>query len=194
MAAVLCTRFPDKAPELWAYQATIVRAERNYDGKRWVAYDRQFRCEALARKDLNWSITDPRLYNEAFTGRARSISSCMFCLQDDHTAAYCPHNPNRPVFGWFPDLTSWPSVSPPANTHLTSYPKYATSQEICRRYNDGRCKQIRCKYRHACSGCQGAHPYVDCSLRLTNHTTGRSRSPQRPTARGPPAALPGQRY
>ena len=99
MAAVLCTRFPDKAPELWAYQATIVRAERNYDGKRWVTYDRQFRREALARKDLNWSVTDPRLYNEAFTGRARSISRCTFCLQDNHTAAYCPHNPNRPVFG-----------------------------------------------------------------------------------------------
>ena len=26
---------------------TIVRAERNYEEKRWVAYDRQFRCEAL---------------------------------------------------------------------------------------------------------------------------------------------------
>ena len=120
MAAVLCTRFPDKAPELWAYQATIVQVERNYDGKHWVAYDRQVRREALARKDLNWSITDPRLYNEAFTGRARSISCCTFCLQDDHTAAYCPHNPSRPVFGWFPDPTFWPV----ANTHTASYPRY----------------------------------------------------------------------
>ena len=74
MAAVLCTRFPNKALELWAYQATIVRVERNYDGKRWVTCDRQFRREALARKDLNWSIIDPRLYNEAFTGHARSIN------------------------------------------------------------------------------------------------------------------------
>ncbi len=64
MAAILTTRFPDKAPELFAYQAMIVRAERNYEGKRWVSYDRQFRREALARKDLNWSVTDPRLYNE----------------------------------------------------------------------------------------------------------------------------------
>ena len=42
MAAVLATRFPEKAPELFAYQATIVRAERNYEGKRLVSYDRQF--------------------------------------------------------------------------------------------------------------------------------------------------------
>ena len=57
MAAILATHFPDKAPELWAYQATIVGAEHNYDGKRWVTYDLQYRGEALARKDLNWSIT-----------------------------------------------------------------------------------------------------------------------------------------
>ena len=33
MAAVLVARFPEKAPEIFAYQATIVRAERNYDGQ-----------------------------------------------------------------------------------------------------------------------------------------------------------------
>ena len=32
MAAVLCTRFPNKAPELLANQAAIVRAEYNYEG------------------------------------------------------------------------------------------------------------------------------------------------------------------
>ena len=73
MAAILATRFPEKAPEFFAYQAMIVRAERNYEGSRWVVYDRQFRREALARKDLNWSVPDSRLYNEAFTGRARVI-------------------------------------------------------------------------------------------------------------------------
>ena len=41
MAAVLCSKFPDKVAELFAYQASIVRAERNYEGKRWVAYDRR---------------------------------------------------------------------------------------------------------------------------------------------------------
>ena len=65
MAAIIATRFPHKALELFTYQATIVQAERNYEGKRWVAYDHQYRREALARKDLNWSITDSRLY-EAF--------------------------------------------------------------------------------------------------------------------------------
>ena len=72
MAAILCTRFPHKASELLAYQAAIVRAERNYEGTQWVSYDRRYRREALARKDLNWSVPDPRLYSEAFTGRAKT--------------------------------------------------------------------------------------------------------------------------
>ena len=108
MAAVLATRFPEKALELFAYQATIVWAERNYEGKCWVSYDRQFRREALSRKDLNWSVTDPRLYNEAFTGRARAIARCPFCLQDDRTAPY-----DRQWFGWFPNSSSpWQLTSP----------------------------------------------------------------------------------
>ncbi|KAL5518219.1 hypothetical protein EMCRGX_G003910 [Ephydatia muelleri] len=70
MAAVLVTRYPDKGPELWAYQASIVRAARNYEGLAWVAYDRQ-------------------LYNEAFTGRAKAIPRCRHCLSDSHTTAHC---------------------------------------------------------------------------------------------------------
>ena len=30
MAAILVTRFPDKGPELWAYQTTILWAVHNY--------------------------------------------------------------------------------------------------------------------------------------------------------------------
>ena len=33
MAAILATRFPHKASELFAYQVSIVRAEQNYEGK-----------------------------------------------------------------------------------------------------------------------------------------------------------------
>lgn len=70
IAAIYSVRFPEKAPELLAYQTTIRCAERNYEGKQWVAYDRQYRREALMRRDLNWSIPDSRLYNEALIGRA----------------------------------------------------------------------------------------------------------------------------
>ena len=112
MAATLAARFPEKAPELFAYQAQIVRAERNYEPGRWVVYDRQFRREALARKDVYWSVTDPQLYSEAFTGRARTIPRCHYCLQDDHTAQYCPRNPDHRWSAWTQEVVpSGPRLS-----------------------------------------------------------------------------------
>ena len=53
MAALLASRFPEKAPELFAYQASVLRAERNFDNRRWVAYDCCYRREALAQKNLD---------------------------------------------------------------------------------------------------------------------------------------------
>ena len=102
MAATLITRFPEKALELFAYQAQIVQAERNYEPGRRVVHDRQFQREALARKDLNWSVTDTRLYSEAFTDRVRAIPRCQFCLQDNHSTPYCPRNPDHPWQEWSP--------------------------------------------------------------------------------------------
>ena len=77
MVAVLSARYPEKASELWAYQASIVRAARNFEGSLWIGYDRQYRREALARRDLNWSQPCTRLYNDAFTGRAKAIPRPM---------------------------------------------------------------------------------------------------------------------
>ena len=175
---------PLQGPELMAYQATIVRAERNYEGKRWVSYDRQFRREALARNDLNWSVVDARLYNEAFTGRARAIARCSCCLADDHAEASCPQNPNRPVFGWLPSPSPWQSFPaahpPPRPPHHAQQPR-----EICKRYNEGRCKNAhRCRYWHACLDRKTeGHSAAECRHRQARG--GRSRSPARAIPRGP---------
>ena len=101
MAAVLTSRFPEKAAELWAYQTTIIHAAHTYEGANWVAYDRLYCREMLAAKNLNWSVPNPRLYSEAFTGRAKRHPQCPHCLSEDRSAAGCPHNPNPPMVGWF---------------------------------------------------------------------------------------------
>ena len=188
MAAILATRYPEKAPELFAYQAAIVRAERNYETGRWVTYDRQFRREALARKDLNWSVPDPRLYNEAFTGRARAIPRCSHCLQDDHTAQRCPQNPERAWLSWMPGGAPWPLIAPgtiqaPAAAARPSPPSTG-KQEVCRKYNEGRCRFTRCRYAHVCRDCGGGHPQISCPL--FQAAGQRARSPQRaaPTPAG----------
>ena len=156
MAAFLATRFPEKAPELWAYQTTIVKAAHAYEGSNWVSYDRQFRREMLARKDLNWSIPDAGLYNEAFTGRAKSIPRCPHCLSEDHTAAACQFNPNPPIMGWLQDPSQFF-----ASTASPSQVQGFGRRSICRNYNSERCYLSRCHFSHVCAECQGSHPQLD---------------------------------
>ena len=185
IASIFVTRFPDKAAELFTYQASIVRAEQNYEGKRWVIYDRQYRREAVARKDFNWSISDSPLYNEAFTGRVKAISRCNFCLQDAHATTLCPQNPNlHPVMAWIPDMMTWPAL------HTTSVRPPAHQTSIYRRCNEGRCKFQLCKYRHECLVLWGPQMALERPQECPNP---RSRSPIRgmhqppsgPSARGP---------
>ena len=171
MAAILATRFPEKAPEVLVYQAAIIRAERNYKGKQWVTYDRQYRREALARKDLNWSIPNVRLYNEAFTGRAKAIPRCSYCLQDDHPTSMCPRNPVRQL-AW--DMPMWTAQPAPGFVPRT------TQMDICRNFNEGRCKRLHCWYQHICLGCQEPHAVTNCPRRRQPQMRGpRSRSPVR---------------
>lgn len=167
LASVLSSKHPTKAAEMWAYQSAIIRAARNFEGTAWVAYDRQYRREALARKDLNWSVVNSRLYSEAFTGRAKVIPRCRYCLSETHDLRACPSNP---------DILD--QAHRPASPH--SYT--AAKDTICRNYNDGRCRYDRCKYQHVCRECLGPHPWISCSKNTRREDrNGRDRSrPPRP--------------
>lgn len=180
MAAVLSTKYPDKAPELWAYQSLIIRAARNYEGQAWVAYDRQYRREALARRDLNWATLDSRLYNEAFTGRARAIARCQHCLSETHVSVNCPANPNP---GMYQPPTEFANASSAPGARSVA----GNQQEICRSFNEGRCRFLRCKYLHICRECFHAHPWIACHNNpLAIQRKQRSRSPRRAYPKGAP--------
>ncbi len=47
---------------------------------------------------------------------------------------------------------SQPSSSQPGN-------------EVCRKWNTTGCTFMRCRFRHECSGCGGAHPLAQCRMR-----------------------------
>ena len=90
----------------------------------------------LARKDINWSVTNSRLYNETFTGRARAIPRCSYCGQDDRSEASCLCNPNRPIFGLLTNLATLPDY-PLVPQHQMATQQQVPSMELCRRYNEG---------------------------------------------------------
>lgn len=101
MAAILATSYPPKISELMAYQKTIVRAHRSFSGEGWVTYDTCFRRKAAAMKSLDWGAVDFTLYNETFTGRAKSIPRCKFCMSEHHSSTECiftaPDPPKKPI-------------------------------------------------------------------------------------------------
>ena len=90
MEEVITTKDPGKAPQLFAYLRTIVRASQTFEGLTWMAYDTQCRCRAAATKSWDWGTTDTSLYNECFTGRARAKALCKLCASESHVDQQCP--------------------------------------------------------------------------------------------------------
>ena len=92
MVAALSSGFPQKTPELMAYQKTIVRAYRSFSGDGWVTYDSCYRRKAAVTKSLHWGEVDFTLYNETFTGRAKPIARCKFASASitSHQSAHMP--------------------------------------------------------------------------------------------------------
>ena len=55
MVSALSTKYPGMVPEFLAYQSTIIKCYKDYDGLGWVHYDRAFRRQVAITKNLNWS-------------------------------------------------------------------------------------------------------------------------------------------
>jgi hypothetical protein len=173
LVAVLASLYPSHIHEFMAYLRTIVRASRNYEGPAWAAYDVAYRRQAAASRDLHWGRVEATLYSEAFTGRARALPRCRYCLGDSHTSDECsyapPPAPQQPPAHYQPSLPSQQQIRPGGGNRR--------SVEICQRYNrpDGdRCILKSCRFAHLCLHCQHPHPAADC--RSGNHDSTSNRS------------------
>lgn len=176
LATVLMTRYNDKASELWAYQRTIITAQRDFDGEAWVTYDSCYRRQAAAKKSLDWSRLDFGLYNQAFAGKAKTKIRCKTCLSEFHTSADCPLAPEpRRQLDQDRPSSRFQRTTAPSSRHG------ANAVEFCQLFNNERgnnCRYHKCRYLHVCSnrGCHGQHPRSECKL----DTRKRPRSPIRP--------------
>ena len=172
MAAILSSAYPEKAPHLLAHFRTVVRA-----AGAWATYDAVCRRQAANRGSLDWGAIDNTLYSEAFTGRARVVPRCSYCLDDTHASHECsfapvPASGNQPTaWGATSDLRR--AASRPIQPARAA-PRPAVTQDICRLFNANMCRFQRCKYAHICSRCHLPHPAVDCDR---SHGSARSRTP-----------------
>ena len=179
LAAVLSAAYPGKAPHLFAYMRTIVRASRNFEGTAWVTYDMSFRRAAANRGSLDWGVPDPGRFNDAFVGRAKVIPRCSYCLSDTHTAVECPdapaHKQSSALSGQIDQkLGGTPTRAPAAQQQSGGV---AGLVQICRAYNrpEGpRCRFVGCRYAHLCDRCHRPHPGVECKERVPGGARARS--------------------
>ena len=170
MVGVLPRAHPRMVPEFMAYQATIIKCCRDFDGIAWVQYDHVYRCQVAQTKDLRWSKLNPTLYSLCFAGKAKRPVACTICLSDIHSSDQCPNNPEKFVLPWQQPMPSLVAPVLPA-------PKL----RICHLFNarDGpRCTYRQCKFAHICSLCRGPHPRSICD-RQKRH----SRKSQTPPSR-----------
>ena len=157
-AAVLCSSYPDKVQQLYAYQTMTVREARRCGGKGWLSYDQMFRQQA-AVSVIDWSKLNNSLYATTFlqqqNGRGRT---CVHCMETDHVSNECslaPLRPSRPSTQLRSDI--------PADSEERG--SKGRSSKICYSWNDGRCAiGPYCRYRHVCAKCgSNSHKAMHCT-------------------------------
>ena len=175
LVAVLSIQYPEKTPYFMAYLRTITCASRNFEGEAWASYDMAYCRQAANQRSLDWGELDPVLYNEAFTGRAKLIPRCRYCLADSHDTKDCAFAPEGQQQSPTQQVQPLPSRNRPGQGAV----------EICQLYNKptgNACRYKLCRYAHICSKCQkGSHPASEGGGRRARHRS-RSPSPRRPTA------------
>lgn len=98
LVSALSTTFPAYVPEFMAYQSTIVRCYRDYDGLCWVQYDQTFRRQVAVTKSLNSSLINVTLYSLCFAGNECHVYSVYTALATTTCqvgAQMPPHPPAR---------------------------------------------------------------------------------------------------
>lgn len=147
------------------YLWTIVCASRNFEGTAWVSYDAAYRRQMANRKSFDWAAINPTIYNEAFTGRAKLLPRCRYCLADTYEARECQYAPrDKPPPPMMPRWAGW--VSPTRSEGLGDRACAGRRVEICNLFNHpegNKCSLKWCRYAHLCSRCRrGLHPAAKC--------------------------------
>lgn len=148
LVAILSSRFPEKTAQFMAYLKTIVKAQRTFTGEGWVTYDACYRRKAALTKSLDWGVVDFTLYNETFTGRAKALPRCRYCLSEHHISANCVYAPESQNVA-----------------AVVTRPSTKSQNQLCQVFNTrggNRCYFNPCKFSHLCSECRGNHPLSNC--------------------------------
>ena len=157
-AATICTRYPQRGPDLFAYHHIIACASHEFTVE---AYDIAFRKKAAQFHIHRWGEIDPQLYSKVFTaGRAQLASHCSICLSPIHKVEDCP------LYAGGPAKPKTAAAGPQRRVVPTH-----NGKEVCLNWNRGKCRSgSDCPRAHVCAaqGCQGQHKAFQCPSRRSS--------------------------
>ena len=110
-AAIVCSHQPDRARQMWAYQALMISEARGCGGRGWLLYDATFRQQAASRENADFSRLDQSLYATTFLAYGNRKQSCPNCMFPDHTVQECALYISRPS----------PLAGVPTGLHAATY-------------------------------------------------------------------------
>lgn len=151
-AAVVCSKYPEKAREMWAYQATMISEFRRCGGRGWRLYDSAFRQHATSLETTDFSRINQGLYTTTFLAYGGKGQFCQSCMMSDHNHEECALHPSRTV----PVVRIRESSSGGAReeVRLPRVPeRKRVARGACFAWNDGRCTVPYCRFGHVCSRC-----------------------------------------
>ena len=134
--------------QLVAYAQTIIQLYWKHGGLGWRTYDARFRQQLAAGVPLEWTKVEPSILATSVIRAASESPLCSLCWESDHKMADCA-------------LATMDQRSQPARSQR-QHP-YASSNELCKKFNRGHCSYTRCQFQHICSKYSSSeHPASSC--------------------------------
>ncbi len=180
-AAVVCAKYPQKARELWAYQALMLAEYRKCGGRGWHLYDSAFRQQITNLETVDFSKVNQGLYATTFLAYGGKGQFCGRCMASDHSQEDCALNPRRevPVV----QLQEQRSAGSRREEPQGDTRRRRGRRGACYAFNDGRCSLPYCRFEHVCSVCGGEHRKPACRARGMERQRAPDRSTQIPANR-----------
>ena len=174
-AAVVCSKYPEKAREMWAYQAMMISEFRRCGGRGWRLYDTAFRQHATSLESTDFSRINQGLYATTFLAYGGKGQFCQSCMMSDHTHEECALHPNRAVpvvrIRESGGMGMREEARPSRGLERRRAPRGA-----CFAWNDGKCTGPYCRFSHVCSRCGSPdHRRPLCRARAAEPELSRSR-------------------
>ena len=113
--------------------------------------------EGAVTKSLDWREVEFALYNETFTGRAKPIARCKFCLSEHHIAWESTYAPEMPLHK--------PESVTSVRSHYDTGKSYTPTCHFFNNKAGNICRFNTCRFGHVCIVCQGTHPASQCRSR-----------------------------